>query len=210
MSDEPKTLAPYLQAMLEEWKKAPQTQEPTSMSTIERDERKRDFDRVCPLEFSGEILRTELLDGEAFDRVAGWDGKFPGPLAVGPTGTAKTRAVWRALAELYVGRGLAFDWFPVKRLLHSMAWYEDQKAGDEFFRMLTAYPIVMVDDIEKINWDFSSQAELLFSFYDWVYRNRRPCVTTTNMPREWWTAKMGEAFTRRMFDEAHRVVEFTV
>ena len=68
--------------------------------------------------------------------------------------------------------------------------------------------MLFVDDIDKINWQFESQVALLWSFYDWIYRTKKPCITTTNQSREWWTEKMGAAFARRLFDDAQRPVRF--
>jgi hypothetical protein len=33
-------------------------------------------------------------------------------------------------------------------------------------------------------------------------------ITTTNKDRQWWADKMGDAFARRLFDDAHFAVQF--
>ena len=178
------------------------------LADFERIERLARFRRVCPPEFMQTIDRGQLLNAKAFDSVASWDGRFPGPLAVGTTGTAKTRACWSALCRLNVKDNRSVAWFPVKRLITEFARYESKDIADEFWKMQRT-DLIMVDDLDKINWQFESEAAILFQFYDWVYREHRPCMTTTNKSREWWTEKMGEAFARRLFDEAHRTVDFT-
>jgi len=44
-------------------------------------ERMAKFKNACPEEFLQRINRTLLKNPAAFDRVALWDGKFPGPCA---------------------------------------------------------------------------------------------------------------------------------
>lgn len=174
----------------------------------ERANRLANFRRVCPPEFCCKIERDELKQPEQFDRVAQWDGSFPGPLAFGKTGGAKTRAAWSALCRLYVNGNRSFAWFPVKRLITELSRYEAKDCADEFWRMNRGFNALLVDDLDKINWQFESEGAMLFQFYDWAYRERRPVITTTNKDRAWWSAKMGDAFARRLFDEAHFAVEF--
>lgn len=168
-----------------------------------------EFRRVCPEKFMMRVDRSELEDPAAFDAVAEWTGHYPGPLAYGTTGTSKTFAAWSALGRLYVRQGRTFAWFPVRRLITSMQAYEEQNQAEEFFRQYSLCRVLFVDDIDKINWQFESQVALLWSFYDWIYRTKKPCITTSNQSREWWTEKMGEPFARRLFDDAQRPVRFT-
>ena len=166
------------------------------------------FKRICPLEFASKIDRDKLPNPDAFDAVAKWTGVFPGPCAIGKTETAKTRAAWSALGRLYVRENKAFAWFPVRRLVTELEKYESYNAADEFFRSYEHHKILMVDDLDKINWQFESQGALLFAFFDWIYRTNKPCITTTNKDRNWWAGKMGDAFARRLFDDSHFTVQF--
>jgi len=173
-------------------------------------ERLRRFKEYCEPEFLHKIDRNQLANHTAFDRVASWDGSFPGPLAFGPTGTAKTRAAWSAMGRLFVKEGKNYAWFPVKRLLTEFARYEAKDLADEFWRQYSPgfFRVLMVDDADKINWQFESEMSALFQFYDWVYRSRICCITTTNKNRQWWADHAGDAFVRRFFDEAHFAVAF--
>lgn len=173
-------------------------------------ERLARFRRVCDPEFSRKIERAKLTNAEAFDRVAQWDGSFPGPLAVGPTGASKTRAAWSAIGRLWVRENRPFAWFPAKRLVTEFERYESRDAADEFWRYYSAprFRVLFVDDLDKLNWQFESQCAAIFQFYDWIYRGRIACLTTTNKDRAWWADKMGDPFTRRLFDEAHFEVRF--
>lgn len=168
------------------------------------------FCGVCDEQFREKTDRAKLPNVPAFDAVAKWDGSFPGICAVGATNTGKTRAAWKALCNLYVNTEppKAFVWFPVRRLVTELDRYEQISAAEEFFRTNDLFEVLFVDDVDKINWQFESQKAALFSFYDWVYRKRKACITTTNKRREWWAEKMGEAFARRLFEDAHRVVTF--
>jgi len=166
------------------------------------------FKRVCPPEFCVKIDRAKLNHAAPFDNVAQWDGRFKGPCAVGGTGSGKTRAAWSALGRLYVRENKPFAWFPVKRLMSEIAWYVEHGQTDAFFRGYDMFSVLMVDDVDKINWQFESNQEALFAFYDWIYRSNKPCITTTNQTAKWWANKMGDAFTRRLFDDAHFAVKF--
>jgi hypothetical protein len=167
--------------------------------------------------FLQRVDRAKLRNPDAFDKVAQWDGSFPGPCAMGSTSTGKTRAAWSALYRLYVHTpiviegvevGRAFEWFPVRRLVSELGKYEERGETEDFFRMRDFFSILFVDDLDKINWNFDTQKTALFAFYDWIYRKQKPCVTTTNKDRSWWVDMMGEAFTRRLFDDAHFTVNF--
>ena len=183
---------------------------PTPPSAVQLAEVKRlaVFRSVCDAEFLKRIHRAELPDTVAFDRVAQWPGPYPGRLATGATGAAKTRAAWSALGRLYVRENRPFKWYPVRALVKALDDEENAGFGADFFRHLGHYPILFIDDIDKINWQFDSTKQQLFAFYDWIYRTRKPCLTTTNKDRAWWANMMGEAFARRLFAEAHETVEF--
>ncbi len=171
-------------------------------------ERLARFRKACPPEFMTAVDRGLLPNAKAFDTVALWDGSFPGPCAFGATATAKSRAAWSALGRLFVRENKRFKGWPVRSLVAELESYESKGIADEFFRNYSHWPILFVDDLDKVNWQFESQLAALFSFYDWVYRAHRPCITTTNKSRTWWSDKMGEAFARRLFDDAHLAVDF--
>ena len=171
-------------------------------------ERAGRFKRVLPREFHSLIDRNLLTNKPAFDKVVAWDGAYPGPCLYGRTDTAKTRAAWALLHELFVKQNKPFAWFPVKRLIGEFELYDSKSMADEFFRQYDFFKVLFIDDVDKINWQWEGQAATLFSFYDWVYRMNKPCITTTNKDRKWWTDKMGEAFARRLFEDAHFAVLF--
>lgn len=168
------------------------------------------FRKICPPEFMARVDRAKLTDGAAFDHVSMWNGGFPGAIATGPTGTSKSRACWSALGRLNVREGKSFAWFPVKRLITEFVRYENKDLAEEFYRNYRHYDLLFVDDLDKFNSAFESEGAALFQFYDWVYREHRPVLTTTNKGREWWENLMGEAFARRLFDDAHREEKFSL
>lgn len=174
----------------------------------ELDTRIQSFKRVCPAEFYQETRRSMLSNPVAFDLVASWDGLFPGPLCIGRTGTSKTRAAWASLRKLVVDQRKNLVWFPIRRLIGEISGFEDRYLQDEFWRKYRCCDVLMIDDLDKINWQFESEGAALFQFYDWIYREHRPCITTTNKGRQWWTERMGDAFARRLFDDAHQAIQF--
>lgn len=166
------------------------------------------FRKTCDPEFMKRIDRAKLPNPAAFDAVAQWDGTYPGRLAIGRTGTGKTRAAWSALGRLYVEHNRKFKWYPVRSLTMALDAEEAHGGTGDFFRHFDHFQVLMIDDIDKINWQFDSTKQQLFAFYDWVYRTRKPCLTTTNKDRAWWAKMMGDAFARRLFEDAHQTVQF--
>lgn len=175
---------------------------------VQQAERTARFRRVCPAEFMHRVDAAKLSNQAAYERVKTWDGRFPGPLCTGATGASKTRAAWASLYSLNVLNGRSFAWFPVKRLITEFERYERKGVADEFWKFYASFDVLFVDDADKFNAQFESEGAALFAFYDWVYREHRPCITTTNKPREWWANLMGEAHARRLFDDAHIEVDF--
>ena len=166
------------------------------------------FKHVCPEEFLPRIDRTKLKKPTAFDAVANWDGSFPGPLAYGTTDTGKTRAIWYALRVQFVKHNRTFAWFPVKKLVAELEEFDRKGMAHEFYRQYSHFKVLMVDDLDKINWNDQNQCSILFDFYDAVYRNRTHLVATTNKDKDWWIDRMGEAFARRLFKDCHHAVQF--
>lgn len=175
---------------------------------VDRGDRLARFRRMCPPEFMCRVDRAQLVNPAAFDRVVAWDGKFKGPMLTGETGASKTRAAWAALYRLHVMEARSFAWFPVKRLITEFVAYEAKNLADEFWRNYRSYNILFVDDLDKVNAAFESEMAALFQFYDWIYREHIPCITTTNNDRAWWVHTMGDAFARRLFDDAQTEVNF--
>lgn len=166
------------------------------------------FKRVCPEEFCRKVDRLLLTNPEAFDQVCTWDGTYPGPLCVGPTGTRKTGSAWSTLGRLYVKHNFDFTYMPVRKLIVDTQRAEEGSDTAAYFGFLRQRRIIFVDDLDKFNPNFQSEPSALFSFYDWVYSNHVPVIATTNQTREWWEERMGSAFTRRLFADAHKVVQF--
>lgn len=199
-----KSLREEFEAMAASWPE--QAEVPYELT--EEGERMTRFKKMCPEEFLARIDRTKLRSPAAFDRVAQWDGKFPGPLATGETAMAKTRAAWSALGRLWVRERRGFATFTARRLVTEFERYESKGSADEFYRHYSNFQAVLIDDVDKINWQFDSQTAALFACYDWVYSKHIPCISTTNKDRSWWADKMGDAFARRLFDGAHFEVKF--
>jgi DNA replication protein DnaC len=162
------------------------------------------FRKVWPARFQEKLDRKRLKNPKAFDAVAAWDGRAPGMLAYGPTGHAKTWAVWVALGRLYVRENQTFVFFPIARLLDRIKKLEGLEPALFDSR---GCRIVFVDDADKFNADFDSERVALFEFYDHMSVTKRPVITTTNQDRKWWEKRMGEAFARRLFEET-TVVKF--
>lgn len=206
MSTEPqKTESPFASALKDAFAALPKNPViPYAMT--EEGERLEKFKKACPEEFFRKIDRTLLKNLTAFDAVAQWSGAFPGPCATGPTSCGKTRAAWSALGRLWVKESRGFSWWPVRKLISAIE--EENGSLDGLMWRHSASRMFFVDDVDKFNLQFESHAEALFAFYDHIYRKNIPCITTTNKDRKWWTGKMGEAFTRRLFDDACREVKF--
>jgi len=139
-----------------------------------------------------------------------WDGTAPGLLLIGETGTGKTRAALACLRKLCVERGMRFKAYTLKRLLTQLAEYEKHGeargySGPNPYR--PAAELLFVDDIDKLNRQFQSEAASLWDYYNWVYSAGRAVITTTQRSLEQWENLLGRSFARRL-KEAHHVVQF--
>lgn len=187
---------------------AERTERERRLQGVQQSERTAKFRRVCPSEFMQRVDPAQLANQAAYERVKSWDGTFPGPVCTGATGASKTRAAWASLYNLNVYQNRSFAWFPVKRLITEFARYESKDLADEFWKFYGNFNVLFVDDADKFNTQFDSEGAAIFAFYDWIYREHRPCITTTNKDRGWWSNLLGEAHTRRLFDDAHFEVRF--
>jgi hypothetical protein len=173
-----------------------------------RQQREADFIRVADDQFSQPIDRSLLANPGAFDRVASWDGMYPGIFAWGASGSGKTRSCWQSLRTLYVDKNRPFRWWTGRRL--SDDYYSDFRDGepDAFWRRLRYHRAFFVDDLDKFDLAQDRSAGFLFELADKIYRERIPFLFTSNHNREWWAKQLGEPFVRRMCDEATRSVRF--
>jgi DNA replication protein DnaC len=171
-------------------------------------ERQSEFDRITSDEFAKPIDRSKVRSIDAFDAVSGWDGKYPGVFAFGQAGTGKTRACWSALRRLYCDEQRSFRWWTGRRL--SDDYYGDFRDGDPdaFWHRLRYHRAFFVDDLDKFDLSQERSAGFLFELADRIYRDHLPFLVTSNHSRDWWRKALGEAFIRRMFDEATRPVQF--
>jgi hypothetical protein len=165
------------------------------------------FYKACPEEFKGAIVPARLPDQTAFWKLASWNGTYPGPIGYGPTNTAKSRAVWCALRRLCIEDAKTFSWLTAKQLAEKYFTKHMEGRPEDFWEFFTRTDLGFIDDIDKLELN-ERNSGVLFEFYDWAYREHRPIIGTTNRSRAWWVDKMGEAHTRRMFDDAHFSVEF--
>lgn len=179
----------------------------TYFSTLARGDRLARFRKACPPQFMAKIEPHRLSNPSQFATVAAWKGTFPGFCCLGPTGGGKTRAVWSALGRLCVEEGRTFTWFTAKRLSEVYFEYHMDGEPERFWIDQSRFEILFLDDIDKIEQN-SRNDTLLWEFADWIYRDKRPCISTTNQDRDWWTRRMGESFIRRFMDEAQVEVKF--
>ena len=197
-------LGDELRAMVAQWPKGAEI----PYERTPEGERMARFKATAPEEFVAKIDRAKLKNPAAFDRVANWDGRFPGPLAVGDTSFAKTRAAWSALGRLYVRENRSFMPLTARSLIGELQKAEERGASEDFFWRYKFTRALLVDDVDKINWQFDSHGAALFAFYDWVYAKHIPCISTTNKDRAWWAERTADAFARRLFAGAHFEVRF--
>jgi len=71
----------------------------------------------------------------------------------------------------------------------------------------TRAQILFIDDLDKFNRQFHSNATHLWAFYDWIQADGRAAITTTNASLEEWESIISPSFARRLA-EAHTVIHF--
>jgi hypothetical protein len=161
----------------------------------------------CPAEFQKPIDLS--LVRPAYHTLMKWDGTFPGYCCVGDTNSGKTRACWSVLSALSAG----FTYYGARDLIDAH-WDWHGGMWDKVFgtwRLMHGchhqLHVMLLDDVDKVAMN-PITTELLFNFYDIVYEEQIPCLSTTNRSRQWWKDKMGEAFTRRFLDDGQKELQF--
>ena len=176
------------------------------------------FAKCCPEEFRIPISRELLKSPEAFDQVLAWDWSFPGLCCVGGTNSGKTRAVWKSIESFIAAEREEFRTYTAREFTEEYFRHHMEGEPGKFWRNLgwkgegwsgemMMPKLIFVDDLDKIDMN-DRNCGLMFELYDKIYRDHVPAITTTNQSRAWWTGKMGEAFVRRLMDDAQRELKF--
>jgi len=182
-----------------------------ALAAAERAEREAQLLAQLPAQHLATPLERRLLPNLEATRAAfRWDGRFPGLLLTGPTGTGKTRTAIALLRKLCVEGRLRLKAYSLQALLGDLEEYNKHGRtrgydGPNPYR--TRADILFIDDIDKFNRQFQSQATMLWEFYNWVYADGRAALSTTQMSLEEWEKLMGASFARRL-REAHHIIPF--
>lgn len=174
-------------------------------------EREKEWAQICPIEFrlqsesNGETDLTRLqAEAPLLDKLLAWadSDRKRGLLLRGPTGTSKTRAMWRLLRILWE-QGVYF-----RVVTSTLLEAECQKARDEgslesWIRCLKRVPVLFWDDLGKMRF-FPSTEAVVFDVLDGRMNEHRPVLITTEDTGETLAARLSghvaEAFIRRLRD----------
>ncbi len=177
---------------------------------IVRNQRARDeaWIKWCPKEFrlvsegegKTELARLELDQPKLKDLLA-WQGSR-GLILRGPTGTCKTRSIWRLIRRLYV------EGKTVTLLTAAQFDRECRDAGGNFtlttwFDRLASRDVLVLDDLGKHPWTPATEATW-FDLVDERTREDLPILVTTNDTGNSLASRMAperaEALIRRLRD----------
>jgi hypothetical protein len=175
----------------------------------EVEDREIAWGRLCPIEFRllGELGgHTDLAILDA--RSPSWRGMLKwqfgarGLFVAGPTGTGKTRALWRLLRR---------EWDNGRKFMMMTAGDFDRAcrdAGGNFslsawFNRLANVPLLAIDDLGKAAWTEATAAQF-HELVDTRTRNARPLIVTTNetgqLLQERMPERFGASLVRRLRD----------
>lgn len=163
------------------------------------DKRETQWARICPIEFrlaeefDGHTDLT-ILDARSpsWRRILDWPFSERGLLILGPTGTGKTRALWRLLRR---------EWDNGRKFTMMTAGDFDRAcrdAGGNFtlsawFNRLANVPLLAIDDLGKAAWTEATAAQF-HELVDTRTRHGRPLIVTTNETGQLLQERMPERF----------------
>lgn len=171
-----------------------------------RAQRLAQFRDFCPVRFQEKIDRTKIPNLAAWDEADKWRGEHPGVwLWSAETGEAKTRMLWRKFGQLHVDDGKT-----VLRMTGQMmgeSYFAAHMKGEpgDFYRLLTRYNVVMLDDLDKVDLSNERTPRMLRESFDRFYENKTPVLVTANKPIEWFAGKIGESGARRMRETCREI-----
>lgn len=188
-----------------------QDEEAAKAAAQRRHEREADWARICPVEFrlcSESHGETDLprLRAEAplLDELLAWANtdRKRGVLLRGPTGTCKTRAMWRLLRQLWE-EGVRFRAVTSTLLEAECQEARDRGSLSRWIRELQRVPVLFWDDLGKMRFLPSTEAAV-FDVLDDRMNAHRPVLITTEEAGETLASRLSGhvagAFVRRLRD----------
>jgi hypothetical protein len=182
----------------------------TDPKQLIRQQRMETFRKFCPAQFQAKIDRTLIPNLEAWDKADAWHGSFPGLwLWSNDTGEAKTRMLWRKFGQMHVECGKAVLRVSGLNLAENYHDCHNRNRSGQFYADLTAFQVVMLDDLDKmplpqIQQGFSEQANadrngrMIRELFNRFYENKTVVLVTANEDIRWFGERIGESAERRM------------
>jgi DNA replication protein DnaC len=177
--------------------------------------RREHWKELCPVEFrtpdedGGHTDVNRLrLEQAKFAEAMSWTYGKRGLLLVGPSGTCKTRVMWRIVRrEFDAGRkviAMKAHRFGIEAVERQMT-----KGFAQWFNELARAPLLFIDDLGKGKFTDAVESHF-FGLIDERTEHNRPIVITTNSTGTALAARMsedrGEPIVRRLKDYCDSVV----
>jgi len=157
------------------------------------------FKEQCPAQFRAKIQPELLPKPEAWKEADKWFGTFPGLwLWSAETGHGKTRMLWRKFGALHVERGRSVFKISGQALAEEYFRYHMEGNPRSFYRWVTMYDVVMIDDLDKIDMSDRRAPRMCRELFDEFYSRKSVVLVTANEPIEYFENTIGGSTSRRM------------
>ncbi len=160
--------------------------------------------KVCPpLYRDTDLDRLPPIRPDVVEKVITWQMGPRGLVLHGPTGTGKTRLVWKLLERLHHHQGIKFRYFGPSDFGHQVkrALWRSPIEGEKWVQGVVNAPLVVFDDLGKSNLSEQEQAELFHvvnTRAEWC----RPIIVTGNSTGDtmkgMFSGDRGEPIIRRL------------
>jgi predicted ATPase len=157
------------------------------------------FKEQCPEQFRAKIKPELLPNLAAWNEADKWFGTFPGLwLWSEQTGRGKTRMLWRKFGVLHVERGRTVLKISGQALAEEYFRYHMEGDPRSFYRWVTRYDVVMIDDLDKVDMSDRRAPRMLRELFDEFYSHKSVVLVTANEPIRYFEGVIGESTSRRM------------
>lgn len=156
----------------------------------------------CPLEFQAPLCLEKMPAPRSVAMKAlSWDVAFPGLwLWSTRSGQGKTRTMWALVKVARIEKGRQIYAYTGQQWADEFWRHHMDGTADELWGWLKRWDVLVLDDVDKINVSDVRQQRALRELFDLIYRERMPCLVTSNRPIAWLTEVLGASAERRVRD----------
>lgn len=143
-----------------------------------------EWERICPPRFQ-DTDPARIPDQSAMNQIIGWKSVADGLLALGETGSCKTRSFYLLLRRLHFKEKKSIVAINSADLSMEIGrlFYTDQLAASNFIKRLCSVDVLYLDDLDKAKFTERTEAEV-YHIINHRTEHRRPIFASVNCTGE--------------------------